>query len=53
MELFLKEPKHPLRNPKKFLEGLLETFTEEAIQGGDESKLGLLQSALVSGGKLV
>lgn len=54
MRLFLKDPKFPLRNPKKFLEGLLDQYlssiaaTHHNTSGPDPELPLLLSAALVS-----
>lgn len=54
VRLFLKDPKFPLRNPKRFLEGLLDQYlssiaaTHHNTQGPDPELPLLLSAALVS-----
>lgn len=54
VRLFLKDPRHPLRDPKAFLEGLLERYTREVQRStpganlGSPPKPGLHSTALVS-----
>ncbi|GJR92239.1 DnaJ homolog subfamily C GRV2 isoform X1 [Tanacetum coccineum] len=54
VRLFLKDPKFPLRNPKRFLEGLLDQYlssiaaTHHNTQGSDPELPLLLSAALVS-----
>ncbi|XP_071716803.1 dnaJ homolog subfamily C GRV2 isoform X2 [Rutidosis leptorrhynchoides] len=54
VRLFLKDPKFPLRNPKRFLEGLLDQYlssiaaTHHDTQGSDPELPLLLSAALVS-----
>lgn len=54
VRLFLKDPKFPLRNPKRFLEGLLDQYlssiaaTHHDIHGPDPELPLLLSAALVS-----
>ncbi|GIM04041.1 hypothetical protein Vretimale_8678, partial [Volvox reticuliferus] len=49
VRLFLKNPKHPLRNPAKFAEGLLERYLSElASANRDSDLLVLLAAALVA-----
>ena len=54
MRLFLKDPKFPLRNPKRFLEGLLDQYlssiaaTHHDLQASDPELPLLLSAALVS-----
>ncbi|KAL9993140.1 putative DnaJ domain, armadillo-like helical, GYF domain 2, Chaperone J-domain superfamily [Helianthus debilis subsp. tardiflorus] len=54
VRLFLKDPKFPLRNPKRFLEGLLDQYlssiaaTHHDNQGSDPELPLLLSAALVS-----
>ncbi|KAF8389019.1 hypothetical protein HHK36_025704 [Tetracentron sinense] len=54
VRLFLKDPKFPLRNPKRFLEGLLDQYvssiaaTHYDMQGVDTELPLLLSAALVS-----
>ncbi|KAJ6355597.1 hypothetical protein OIU77_006061 [Salix suchowensis] len=54
VRLFLKDPKFPLRNPKRFLEGLLDQYlssiaaTHYDTQTGDPELPLLLSAALVS-----
>lgn len=54
VRLFLKDPKFPLRNPKRFLEGLLDQYvtsiaaTHYEIQAVDPELPLLLSAALVS-----
>lgn len=54
MRLFLKDPKFPLRNPKRFLEGLLDQYlssiaaTHHDTQTADPELPLLLSAALVS-----
>ncbi|KAI3711641.1 hypothetical protein L1987_70180 [Smallanthus sonchifolius] len=54
VRLFLKDPKFPLRNPKKFLEGLLDQYlssiaaTHHDTHGPDPELPLLLSAALVS-----
>ncbi|KAK1413925.1 hypothetical protein QVD17_29662 [Tagetes erecta] len=54
VRLFLKDPKFPLRNPKKFLEGLLDQYlssiaaTHHNTSGPDPELPLLLSAALVS-----
>ncbi|KAL8189648.1 hypothetical protein R6Q57_029214 [Mikania cordata] len=54
VRLFLKDPKFPLRNPKRFLEGLLDQYlssiaaTHHSKQGPDPELPLLLSAALVS-----
>ncbi|CAK9172281.1 unnamed protein product [Ilex paraguariensis] len=54
VRLFLKDPKFPLRNPKKFLEGLLEQYLSSIasshydVQAVDSELPLLLSAALVS-----
>ena len=54
VKLFLKDPKFPLRNPKRFLEGLLDRYlssiaaTHYDMQAIDPEPPLLLSAALVS-----
>lgn len=54
VKLFLKDPKFPLRNPKRFLEGLLDQYlssiaaTHYDMQAVDPEPPLLLSAALVS-----
>ncbi|KAL4589683.1 hypothetical protein LXL04_002591 [Taraxacum kok-saghyz] len=54
VRLFLKDPKFPLRNPKRFLEGLLDQYltsiaaTHHDVHGPDPELPLLLSAALVS-----
>uniref|UniRef100_A0A7S2T2D5 J domain-containing protein n=1 Tax=Chloropicon primus TaxID=1764295 RepID=A0A7S2T2D5_9CHLO len=54
VRLFMKQPEFPLRNPKRFLEGLLKEFFNKSLQetqkaeGGDVTMPVLLSAATVS-----
>jgi DnaJ family protein C protein 13 len=45
--LFLKDPRFPLRNPKRFLEGLLEMYPREIAAGASDTAV-LLSAAAVA-----